>query len=154
MRNSKTVTIIDGKTGARQEVVIPASGSGSRCRSADAAPLEQKFVETTTHGAIPKIAADGMRPAEAFAQPVKPVPGKPDAPRVALIVGGLGVSASATVDAISKLPGAVTLAFMPYGDRRRSACRARARAPATRFCCRCRWSRSTIRTTIPARRRC
>ena len=55
-----------------------------------------------------------MRPAEAYAQPIKPVPGKPDAPRVALIVGGLGVSASISNDAISKLPGAVTLAFMPY----------------------------------------
>jgi uncharacterized protein len=55
-----------------------------------------------------------MRPAEAYAQPVKPVPGKPDAPRVALIVGGLGVSSSVSNDAISKLPGAVTLAFMPY----------------------------------------
>jgi hypothetical protein len=54
-----------------------------------------------------------MRPAEAYAQPIKPVPGKPDAPRVALIVGGLGVSASISNDAISKLPGAVTLAFMP-----------------------------------------
>ena len=55
-----------------------------------------------------------MRPAEAFAQPVKIIPGKPDGPRIALIVGGLGVSASVTADAISKLPGAVTLAFMPY----------------------------------------
>jgi len=68
----------------------------------------------TPHGPIPKIAADGMRPAEAFAQPVKIIPGKPDAPRIALIVSGLGVSASVTADAISKLPGAVTLAFMPY----------------------------------------
>ncbi len=79
-----------------------------------AKPLEQKFAEMTPHGPIPKIAADGTRPAEAFAQPVKPIPGKPDAPRVALIVGGLGVSASVTADAIAKLPGAVTLAFMPY----------------------------------------
>ena len=67
-----------------------------------------------------------MRPAEAFARPVKPIPGKPDAPRVALIVGGLGISASATADAIAKLPGAVTLAFMPYGaDVVRLAPRAR-----------------------------
>jgi hypothetical protein len=72
------------------------------------------LVEATPQGPIPKIAANGMRPAEAYAQPVKPVPGKPDAPRVALVVGGLGVSANISNDAISKLPGAVTLAFMPY----------------------------------------
>jgi uncharacterized protein len=110
--NTKTVTIIDGKTGARQDVVIPAEGSAAT--GPDDPSLDQKFVEMTPHGPIPKVAADGERPAEAFAQPVKPIPGKPDAPRVALIVGGLGVSASVTSDAISKLPGAVTLAFMPY----------------------------------------
>ncbi len=69
----------------------------------------------TPQGPIPKIAADGVRPADAFARPVKPLPGKPDAPRVALIVGGLGVSANITSDAIAKLPGPVTLSFMPYG---------------------------------------
>jgi polysaccharide deacetylase 2 family uncharacterized protein YibQ len=47
---------------------------------------------------------------------VKALPGKPDAPRIAIIVTGLGVSESATADAIAKLPGAVTLGFMPYGS--------------------------------------
>ena len=114
----KTITIIDGKTGARQEVSIPANETPAE---------EQKFAEASPHGAIPKIAADGARPAEAFAQPVKPLPGKPDAPRIAIIVGGLGVSDSATADAITKLPGAVTLGFMPYGgDVAALAARARA----------------------------
>lgn len=112
--NTKTVTIIDGKTGARQEVVIPAVGnSGS---PAETPPADQKFLEMKSHGPVPRIAADGVRPAEAFARPVKSLPGKPDAPRVALIVGGLGVSTSATAAAIVKLPEAVTLAFMPYSS--------------------------------------
>jgi polysaccharide deacetylase 2 family uncharacterized protein YibQ len=110
---TKTVTIIDGKTGARQDVVIPDSGNEPAAK--DVAPADQKFVEMTARGPIPKIAADGVRPAEAFARPVKPIAGKPDAPRIALVVGGLGVSASATAAAISRLPAAVTLAFMPYG---------------------------------------
>ena len=124
--NTRTVTIIDGKTGARQEVVIPGPSEPPDTPGApttpgtpsaplsEAQPNDQKLVEATPQGPIPKIAANGMRPAEAYAQPVKPVPGKPDAPRVALIVGGLGVSSSVSNDAISKLPGAVTLAFMPY----------------------------------------
>ena len=117
--NTKTVTIIDGKTGARQEIVIPgtpepASTPEEPAAAAEVVPNDQKLVEATPQGPIPKIAANGMRPAEAYAQPVKPIPGKPDAPRVALIVGGLGVSANISNDAISKLPGAVTLAFMPY----------------------------------------
>jgi uncharacterized protein len=109
---TKTVTIIDGKTGQKQEVVIPAPANEAPAGNGTAA--DQKFVEMTTHGPIPKIAADGVRPAEAFARPVRPLPGKPDAPRIAIIVDGLGVSASATSDALAKLPAAVTLGFMPY----------------------------------------
>jgi uncharacterized protein len=121
---TKTVTIIDGKTGARQEVVIPDAGNG--VSAPPSVPSEQKFAEMTPHGLVPKIAADGTRPAEAFARPVKPLPGRPDAPRVALIVGGLGVSASLTTEAIAKTPGAVTLAFIPYGaDVERLVARAR-----------------------------
>jgi uncharacterized protein len=142
---TKTVTIIDGKTGARQEVVIPDGGnSAGQARGAAAATPtpapggpkgavaangqapDQKFVEITPRGAIPKIAADGTRPAEAFARPVKPIAGRPDAPRVALVVGGLGVSGSATTETIAKMPGSVTLAFMPYGgDVERLVARAR-----------------------------
>jgi len=121
---TKTITIIDGKTGERQEVVIPAPAGDA---APDAGPLDQKFLEMSAHGAIPKIAADGVRPADAFAQPVKALPGKPDAPRIAIIVSGLGVSASVSADAIAKLPGAVTLGFMPYGDVAALAGRARAR---------------------------
>ena len=110
---TKTVTIIDGKTGERQEVAIPAGASDA---PAAATPVDQKFVELTPHGPVPKVAADGMRPADAFAQPVKALPGKPDAPRIAIIVSGLGVSDNATSDAITKLPGPVTLGFMPYGN--------------------------------------
>jgi len=117
--NATTVTIIDGKTGARQEVVVPAPAPAappaSAAAAADAVASDQKFVEMTPHGPIPKIAADGTRPADAFSRPVQPLPGKPDAPRIALIVGGLGVSANATFDAIARLPGPVTLGFVPYG---------------------------------------
>jgi polysaccharide deacetylase 2 family uncharacterized protein YibQ len=119
--NTTTITIIDGKTGAHQDVVVatpqpaanaaPAGGPAA----SGAVPSDQKFVEITQHGPIPKIAADGTRPADAFARPVQPLPGRPDAPRIALIVGGLGVSGNITSDAITKLPGAVTLGFVPYG---------------------------------------
>jgi uncharacterized protein len=115
---TRTITIIDGKTGERQEVTIPAPANDAAAATDAPAPpqVDQKFVEMSSHGAIPKIAANGVRPADAFAQPVKAIPGKPDAPRIAIIVSGLGVSESATADAIAKLPGAVTLGFMPYGN--------------------------------------
>ena len=108
------VTIIDGKTGQRQEIQLAAPASDTP-PAATPGPASQKFAEMTPNGLIPKIAADGVRPADAFAQPAKTLTGKPDAPRIAIIVAGLGVSDSATSDAISKLPGPVTLSFMPYG---------------------------------------
>ena len=39
----------------------------------------------------------------------------PKGPRIAIIVGGLGVSASTTADALSRLPPEVTVGFVPYG---------------------------------------
>src|SRR5580698_5603136 len=113
-----TITIIYGKTGAKQEVQVPAPATAATPPSAQgaAALIDQKFVEMTPQGPIPKIAADGTRPADAFARPVQPLPGRPDAPRIALIIGGLGVSASATAAAVAKLPEAVTLGFVPYGS--------------------------------------
>ncbi len=109
-----TITIIDGKTGERHDVVIP--GPAGHAVPAEVPPVDPKFIEMTPHGPVPRIAADGTRPADAFARPVRPLPDKPDAPRVALVVSGLGVSASTTADAISKLPEAVTLSFVPYGS--------------------------------------
>jgi hypothetical protein len=122
---STTVNIINGTTGARQEVVIPAPGSGVPA-TPPGPKVDPKFLEMTPQGLLPKIAADGVRPADAFAQPVTPIPGKPDAVRVALIIEGLGVSAKDTAEAIARLPGAVTLAFVPYGSDAALAGRARA----------------------------
>ncbi|MGH6673553.1 MAG: divergent polysaccharide deacetylase family protein [Xanthobacteraceae bacterium] len=119
-----TVDIINGTTGARQEVTIPDPHAIEPPAKSD---VMQKFIEMTPQGPLPKIAADGVRPEDAFAQPIKPIPGNPDAPRVALIVTGLGISAKLTADAIAKLPGPVTLAFIPYGNDADWVARARAR---------------------------
>jgi uncharacterized protein len=117
--NSTTVTIINGETGTKQDVLVPGPANAATpvnaAAPAGAAATDSKFVEMTAQGPVPKIAADGTRPADAFARPVQSIPGKPDTPRVALIVGGLGVSTSATAAAIAKLPGPVTLGFVPYG---------------------------------------
>ena len=106
--NGKTVTIIDGSTGKRQEVPIAATRDAR-------APLEQKLLEVSRHGPIPRVGPDGARPSEVYARPIKPMQGKKDGPRVAVVIGGLGISAAATKQAMTKLPGPVTFAFTPYG---------------------------------------
>jgi polysaccharide deacetylase 2 family uncharacterized protein YibQ len=73
------------------------------------------LVEDTEHGPIPRISASGERPFDVYARAsVSPdlAAGKP---LIAIIVTGLGLNTSGTLEAISKLPDTVTLAFAPYG---------------------------------------
>jgi polysaccharide deacetylase 2 family uncharacterized protein YibQ len=119
---SKTVTIIDGSSGARQQVVIPDNGAST------AKPLlDSKLLEATRHGSIPKVGPDGARPSARYAQPRDLPPDKKDAPLVAIVIGGVGISASGTADAFTKMPPSITFALAPYGaDLEKLAERARA----------------------------
>lgn len=63
-------------------------------------------------GPLPRIAPDGRVPAQAYARPFV-ANGKP---RVALIVGGLGLNPDTTRAAIERLPAEVTLSFVPYAQ--------------------------------------
>jgi polysaccharide deacetylase 2 family uncharacterized protein YibQ len=120
---SKTVTIIDGSSGARQQVTIP----GNAGDSAPKALLDPKLLETTRHGPIPKIAPDATRPSARYAHPRQLPANKKDSPLIAIVIGGLGISASGTADAFAKLPAPVTFALAPYGaDLAKLAERARA----------------------------
>ena len=117
---SKTVTIIDGSSGKREEVTIPAAPGSPRGAAVPAAsesaptPPSPRLLETSRHGALPKIGPDGARPSEVYARPVKATAGKPDSPRIAIVISGLGIGTSGTADALAKLPGPVTFAFAPY----------------------------------------
>ena len=106
-----TVTIIDGSNGKRQQVIVP----GKPDKHSSLAPADQKLLEATRHGPVPVIAKDGTRPSTAYARPRVLPPDKKDFPRIAVIVGGIGVSADGTADATAKLPAPVTFALSPYG---------------------------------------
>ncbi|HYC26329.1 MAG TPA: divergent polysaccharide deacetylase family protein, partial [Roseiarcus sp.] len=78
---------------------------------------DPRLVEKTRFGLLPRIGPDGARPAEVYARPQFVPPKLKSAPRVALVVGGLGLSEEGTANAIAQLPGAVSLGFAPYGSR-------------------------------------
>lgn len=89
---------------------------------------DPRLADRTRFGVLPKIGPDGAKPLDVYARPSTSLPGgaRP-AGRVAIVVGGLGISQSVTVEAIGRLPPAVTLAFAPYGgELERLAGRARA----------------------------
>jgi polysaccharide deacetylase 2 family uncharacterized protein YibQ len=124
----KTVTIIDGSSGARHDVTI--SGDGADKGAPDAPPammagIDPRLLEKSRYGMIPAI-ADGLKPFTVYAAEADRAKAA-KMPVVAIVVGGLGVGAAKTTDAIMKLPSAVTLAFTPYGsDPGKLAERARA----------------------------
>jgi polysaccharide deacetylase 2 family uncharacterized protein YibQ len=100
----------------------PAAAGGAAWLSPVPDP---RLVERTPYGILPRVGPDGARPAEVYARPAAATDGRP---RIALLVGGLGVSQSLTADAVATLPPEITLAFAPYGaDLERAVAQARER---------------------------
>jgi polysaccharide deacetylase 2 family uncharacterized protein YibQ len=75
------------------------------------APIAGLFVNGPG-GLLPVIGPDGRTPFEAYQRPFTPN----GRPRVALIIGGLGLNAKSTREAIESLPPQITLSFVPYAD--------------------------------------
>ena len=123
---SKTITIIDGSSGKRQDVVIPGNGSDAASKARE---RPANLLEATASRRHPEDRRGRRAAVRApTPHPRQLPPDKTDAPRIAIVVGGLGISATGTADALAKLPAPVTLAFAPYGaDLDKLAQRARAR---------------------------
>lgn len=73
--------------------------------------LDPELVEYTALGAMPCIGADGRLPLRVYARPFDR---QDPRPRVGLILGGLGLRAALSEDAIRSLPPQLALAFTPY----------------------------------------
>jgi len=113
----KTVTIIDGSSGARHDVTISSDGPdkvAAETAPAMMAAVDPRLLEKSRYGMIP-VVADGLKPFTAYAAEADRARAA-KMPVVAIVVGGLGVGAAKTTEAIMKLPAAVTLAFTPYGS--------------------------------------
>ncbi|MBR0821076.1 divergent polysaccharide deacetylase family protein [Bradyrhizobium liaoningense] len=128
----RTVTMIDGSTGTRHDVVIGGGDAADKGEAAAAsapppvmAGIDPKLLEKSRYGMIP-VVADGSKPFNVYAADADRAKAA-KMPVVAILIGGLGVGAAKTTDAIMRLPPAVTLAFTPYGaDPGKLAERARA----------------------------
>ncbi|WP_279481227.1 divergent polysaccharide deacetylase family protein [Aureimonas sp. SK2] len=73
---------------------------------------EQSLLESTDFGPLPVRGADGRRPLDVYAGNWSGTGGT----RVAIVVGGIGVSQSGSQRAVEELPAAVTLAFAAEGN--------------------------------------
>lgn len=93
----------------------PVMSGGVDMATANADGLLPDLLEETDQGAIPRTAATGVTPFEAYAQPSL-TPATADGKKlIAIVMTGLGLNETGTANAIDTLPGGVTLAFAPYG---------------------------------------
>lgn len=73
---------------------------------------DRALIEQSEMGPLPVRGPDGRRAAEVYARPWSGTRGA----RVALVIGGLGLSQTGTQEAIARLSPEITLAFAPQGN--------------------------------------
>lgn len=76
---------------------------------------DPELIERGATGVIPKRSKDGLRPLDVYSRRPE-TEGNFGVARVVIVVAGLGISQTSTQQAITELPGSVTLAFAPYGN--------------------------------------
>ncbi|SMF33387.1 hypothetical protein SAMN02982989_1228 [Xaviernesmea oryzae] len=91
-------------------VLIDAQRIGQDPRMA--AQPNEALLEDSPYGRLPIVGPDGFRPMDQYARSWSGARGT----RIAIVVGGLGLSQTGTQRAIQQLPPAVTLAFAASGN--------------------------------------
>lgn len=113
-----TIELSEGPLGPiGGEAIITLPGGAEVQRTSVAQPLPQApltglYAPGPGGGPLPVIGPGGRTPAEAYARPFV----SNGRPKVALVVGGLGLNPTTTRRAIEALPPEVTLSFAPYSE--------------------------------------
>ncbi|MBY0335291.1 MAG: divergent polysaccharide deacetylase family protein [Acetobacteraceae bacterium] len=79
-----------------------------------AALADPALLEASRHGPLPRIGPDGRTPIRAYGRAFDRADPRP---RVALVLGNLGMNAALSEQAIQRLPAEIGLAFSPYAQR-------------------------------------
>ncbi|WP_082617705.1 divergent polysaccharide deacetylase family protein [Bosea sp. Root670] len=114
LENSAGVTVTRAGEDAPDAIIITIPSEARTIKLATAP--DSRLVERSRYGLLPKLGPDGATPARIYARPLGLEPEPKPAGRIALLIGGLGISQSGTADAIAKLPPPVSFAFAPYGN--------------------------------------
>jgi len=77
-------------------------------------PPDPGLQEASRHGPLPRVGPEGRTPIRAYGRAFDRADPRP---RVALVVGNLGLSAALSEEAIRRLPPETGLAFSPYAAR-------------------------------------
>jgi len=73
-------------------------------------------IEAAAVGGLPRIAPGGKKPSDIYARPVAMGLIHSEAPKIIIILGGMGLNEKLSAKAAKELPADITLAFAPYGE--------------------------------------
>lgn len=108
---ASALSIDDLAPSRTQQALIPSRASLALVP----APVA-KITGKGPHGPLPRRAKDGSRPSSVYARPISREQMLSNLPKVALLIGGMGLNEGLTRTAINRLPPEVSLAFAPYGE--------------------------------------
>jgi polysaccharide deacetylase 2 family uncharacterized protein YibQ len=74
------------------------------------------LVEAASVGGLPKIGSGNRKPSTVYARSTSLNVIHSDQPKIAIVLGGMGLNPRLTQQAIKQLPADITLAFAPYGN--------------------------------------
>ncbi len=80
-----------------------------------AAPVPE-LVDTSSGAPLPRISAGNKMPSEVYARLTPMGVIHSNRPKIAIMLGGMGLNPKITKTAIDELPGDITFAFAPYGE--------------------------------------
>jgi uncharacterized protein len=109
--NSPPASAASGTKSGPLIIKVPQSGASAPPKMSTDTPI----AESSKYGMVPKISADGRKPSEIFAQ-TSVAEAEDKRPKIAILMGGLGIGRDATNQVFDKLPRTITLGFPPYGD--------------------------------------
>lgn len=119
-----TLNSLGGTSSAGGGLVVPAVANAAMAKIADqstaadqsqalsGAPVRGMLEEKDGIGELPRIASNGSMPWQVYARPSDP---GISAPKIALVIEGIGLSRQASLGAVNKLPPEISMAISPYG---------------------------------------
>lgn len=72
--------------------------------------------EPTSGGPLPRVSESGRKPSDVYAQITPMAVLISNRPKIAILLGGMGLNARLTQKAINDLPGDISFGFAPYGQ--------------------------------------
>ena len=87
----------------------------ARNRALKPAPIDA-VTEKTAEGPLPRVSGRGKKPFDVYSQVTPMAVTGSKRPKIAILLGGMGLNEKLTQKAIQELPGDISFGFAPYGE--------------------------------------